>query len=755
MKLLLQILTILALVLTNAIKSRAQTDSAKTGITQTEIKGKVMSDDNEPLSAATIRIKFSGAGTSTDPSGRFSIITTKPAPWTLIVSCVGYQAQELSLATNQVDEDAKIIMQHEIKAMGEVVVVAAGTFEASDKAKGASLTPMDAMTVAGNGGDIANSLRSLPGTQQVGEKEGLFVRGGTSEEAKQFVDGTLLRNPNYNSVPGILQPARLNPFLFKGVLYSTGGYSALYGQAMSSALILETVDLPDVSSIGLAIFPMVVAVNFQELGKKGNSSYGASANFGNQQFYNKMINAKPDFFNGPQYLSGDANFRLRTSKTGMLKFYATYGYDRTGMRNPDPDSLQLLTSYDGGGSNIYSNLSYRELLANNWKIDAALSYNYHQRQVTNRLLDAEKNELSLTGFPFNLKNFESHNQSNFAQARLVLGKTFSNRRVLRFGAEYFFSDDKYKFEDTVNNVKDNLVAGFVESDVYLARHLAAKIGLRGEYSYLLRKAVIAPRLSIAYRFNNGGQLNIAYGRFYQKPEPYQLIDNANPDFSDAQHFILNYQKNKNNRWLRMEAYYKLYKRLATTYPYSGNTGDGYARGFEVFFRDKKTIRDLDYWISYTYLDTKRKYLDYPYAIRPGFSTPHTASIAIKRFYTDLSMNLNVSYSFATGRPYYFINNRSGGVAEIQDQGTTRTYSNMNISFAYLFSMFKKWKHKDFSGIGLGMNNVFGRNQVFGYNYGLTGANKIPISLPATRTFYFGIFMGFGTDTRDNIMDQNL
>ncbi|HMF71607.1 MAG TPA: hypothetical protein VK616_09040, partial [Flavitalea sp.] len=162
-----------------------------------------------------------------------------------------------------------------------------------------------------------------------------------------------------------------------------------------------------------------------------------------------------------------------------------------------------------------------------------------------------------------------------------------------------------------------------------------------------------------------------------------------------------------------------------------------------------------YWVSYTYLDTKIKYLDFPYAIRPAFSTPHTASIAVKRFFPALSMNFNVSYSFATGRPYYFVKNNGADNSYIADQGTAKTYSNMNVSFAYLFSMFKNWKHKDFTGIGLGMNNVFGRNQVFGYNYGLTGTNKLPVTLPATRTFYFGIFMGFGTDTRDDFINQNL
>ena len=745
MKLLLNIPIVVLLIAINSVPSLAQT----------MVKGKLLNDKKQPLPSASVRIKFSASGTTTDSAGNFAINTTKQPPLILMISSVGYTAQEIQLAADELKKEITITLQPEVKAMGEVVVVGAGSFEASDKAKGASLTPMDAMTVAGNGGDIANSLRSLPGTQQVGEKEGLFVRGGTNDEAKQFVDGALLKNPNYNSVPGIMQPARLNPFLFKGVLYSTGGYSALYGQAMSSALILETVDLPDESSINLAIFPMVASTGFQNVNKKKTASYGASANFGNQQFYNRMINARPEFFNGPQYLSGDANFRLRTSKTGMLKFYSTYGYDRTGMRNPDPDSVGLLNSYDGRGSNVYSNLSYREILGNQWRLDAVLAYTYNKQKISNRLLNKQKQELTLPEFPFNQKNQQLTNKSDFAQARAVVTKTYSSRQALRMGAEYFYSDDGFEYNDTANTVRDHLIAAFAESDIYLARSLAAKIGVRGEYSYRLKKANVAPRVSLAYRFAGGGQVNVAYGLFYQKPEPNYLIGNTDPDFSNAQHFIINYQKNAGNRWIRLEAYYKLYNNLTTTVPYLATGGDGYARGVELFFRDKKSIKDLDYWVSYTYLDTKRKYLDYPYAIRPAFSTPHTASIAVKRFFPALSMNFNVSYSFATGRPYYFVKNNGADNSHIADQGTTKTYSNMNISFAYLFSMFKNWKHKDFTGIGLGMNNVFGRNQVFGYNYGLTGTNKLPVTLPAARTFYFGIFMGFGTDTRDDFINQNL
>jgi hypothetical protein len=70
-------------------------------------------------------------------------------------------------------------------------------------------------------------------------------------------------------------------------------------------------------------------------------------------------------------------------------------------------------------------------------------------------------------------------------------------------------------------------------------------------------------------------------------------------------------------------------------------------------------------------------------------------------------------------------------------------------------MFKNWKHKDFSGIGFGINNVFGTKQIFGYNYSTNGLNKSPITLPATRSYYIGIFMSFGIDRRNDFIDEKL
>src|SRR6202035_4147214 len=130
---------------------------------QNTITGTVYNSKREALNAASILVKESNTGVTTDSSGNFTLNLSRKGRWTLETSSVGYITKELVVDIIDSTIHVDILLKDQSKMLGEVVVISAGSFEASDKAKGASLTPMDAVTVAGSGGDLANALRSLPG----------------------------------------------------------------------------------------------------------------------------------------------------------------------------------------------------------------------------------------------------------------------------------------------------------------------------------------------------------------------------------------------------------------------------------------------------------------------------------------------------------------------------------------------------------------------------------------------------------------
>ena len=186
-----------------------------------------------------------------------------------------------------------------------------------------------------------------------------------------------------------------------------------------------------------------------------------------------------------------------------------------------------------------------------------------------------------------------------------------------------------------------------------------------------------------------------------------------------------------------------------------NKGFGDAKGIELFWRDKKTFKNLDYWISYSYLDTKRDFTNFPFAIQPNFAAKHTASLVMKKFVTEWKTGFNMSYTYASGRPYYNIRYDQGqNKYKIADQGRTIPYNSLSFSMNYLPNLGKAGA-KQFTVIVFSVTNVLNSKQVFGYNYSYNGLIKEPIVPPAKQFFFLGCFLSFGVDRSEDVINSNL
>lgn len=227
----------------------------------------------------------------------------------------------------------------------------------------------------------------------------------------------------------------------------------------------------------------------------------------------------------------------------------------------------------------------------------------------------------------------------------------------------------------------------------------------------------------------------------------------------ATHYIAQFQRVVNQQSFRTEIFYKKYSNLVKTdfNNYQelaiNNNGFGDAKGIEFFWRDKKTIKNLDYWISYSYLDTKRDFLNFPFAITPNFAAKHTSSLVVKRFIQKWKMNLNGAYNYASGRPYYNIG-YDGSNYKFNDRGTIPDYNNVSFAINYLPFIGKK-NPKSYAVWVLQVSNIFNIKQTYGYQYSYDGYRKEAIT-PTSRMFVFiGAFISFGVDRSDEIINNAL
>jgi len=728
-------------------------------IAQVKITGSIKDTKGKPIPNVSITLKDTYDGTVSDSLGSFNFITSEKGPHTIEVSGVGYFGYSSPIDLKNETIALHIALKEKLDEL-KAVIVMAGSFEASDRKRAVTvLNSIDIATTAGSNADITAALKTLPGAQQVGNQEGLFVRGGTGEETKQFIDGTVLSNPYFTSVPDIASRGRFSPFLFKGTVFSTGGYSALYGQALSSAVILESIDLPEKSSATAAISPILLGAGFQQLSKNKKNSWGINYNYVNVLAYFKLIKQTPDYFDIPQFHSAEANFRIKTKTGGMVKYYTTFNYNHLGLRRPDIDSSILKNALGIVNHNWYNNLSWKENLNNGWKMNLGTSFSTNRDEINQQLQNANNQLEIIQGKPWSDKNFLVKNRQDLWQIKEVLEKRLGGLSAVRFGGEYWYSNNPGTFKNQNsfynNQLKDHYAAAFAESDVYLSNAMALKLGARYEYSSIISKAKIAPRLSLAYKTGANAQVSLAYGIFYQKPENSQLLYSTSLGYTRATHYIANYQKTANDRIFRVEGFYKKYNDLIKTYPSYSNSGTGFAKGVEMFLRDKKTIKNFDYWISYSFLDTKRDYLNYPGQLEPNFAAHHTASIVTKRFVTDWKAGFNVTYTYATGRPYYnFQLNSADSKYVIADQGRTKNYNNVGFSAEYLPNLGNQ-KSKTFIVLFASVTNILGSNQVYGYNYSYNGLIRQPVTSPAKRFYFVGLFLSWGIDRSQDAINNNL
>lgn len=749
-----------------------------TSFAQTTIKGKITDTKGEALIGVNIAVKNSYDGATSNATGEFSFETSEKDSVIITATYIGYVPQEKKVLLNAKNVIVNFSIKEKINDL-KAVVISAGSFEASDEKKGTVLKALDIVTTAGSNGDSYGALKTLPGAQQTNDREGLFVRGGTGAETQTFIDGTWVRNAFSASIPDLGARGRFSPFIFKGTVFSTGGYSALYGQALSSAVILETIDLPDRSSANLNLSSVGLGGSFQQLAKNKNSSYGIGYNYTNLTPYFWLIKQNVQYNTAPTVHQVDVNYRIKTSKTGIFKFYGYLNHTNIDIQRENVTSLdyenenkRYQDQFGIKNKNVYANFSYKEFFKKDWKINVGACISSNHDDIVLKILE---NGVVTNDSQFKYReDLGIKNGNVLASGKIVLEKSLNNLNTIRFGVEHIYNQEKtlVKYQPLVSiidiaptQLNENLSAVFAESDIYITNDIAGKIGVRGEYSSLLNKFNIAPRISAAYKLNRRGQISVAYGLFYQKPELTYLFQNTQLQYMRADHYIVNYQYQPKDRLFRLEAYYKNYTSLIkTSVPGAlngiANTGKGYARGVELFYRDKKSIKGIDFWISYSWLDTKRNYLNYLKQVQPDFAATHTANFVFKKFWVKQMFGINGTYTFSTGRPYINYNtsnpNDVNANADLFMRDKTIAYHNLSISANYI-----KTIHKAFTVFVISINNPFGFKQIYGYNYAAKDLNQngqlySKAIIPAARQFIFlGMFMSFGIDRTQEAIDNNL
>ncbi|WP_421806924.1 TonB-dependent receptor [Flagellimonas sp.] len=708
--------------------------SSGTLLAQHTISGRVTDTKNNPIEGANIYLEGTYDGASSDAQGKFTFETAEEGMQTLVVSMLSYEthyeAGDISFFT-----DMEVKLLESFNSL-DGVTLTAGTFEAGDNSKASVLKPLDIVTTAGAAGDFVAALQTLPGTTTVNEDGRLFVRGGTADETQVFIDGLRVFQPFNATANNTPTRGRFSPFLFKGISFSTGGYSAEYGQALSSVLLLNTADVPVQEQTDISIMSVGGGIGHTKIWNE-EQSLSLNVNYLNLAPYEELIPSTQGmrWISPYESISGETVFRSKGEKS-MFKLYTGFNHANLDIEQEDIN-FDDFVRFRLKNNNLYFNASYKYYFENDWSLTSGASIAW------------DTNDIGIMEDLVDTRETSSH-------LKLKARKNFSNRFDLSFGAEYFHTDYDETFEDASNNrfqngFVDGLWAAFAESDIFLSHQFAMKLGVRAEQTSLLDEFQLSPRASLAYKPWENGQFSLAYGDFYQRPLTEVVKFDAEVGMEKATHYILNYQYINNGKTFRAEAYYKDYDGLIqfnTEMPQFNsvytNAGGGFAKGIDVFWRDSKSIKNLDYWASYSYLDTERQYRNFPEQAAPNFAPKHNFSLVTKYWVNDLRSQIGFSYAYATGRPYDNPNT-AGFMGE-----RTRPFNNLSFNWAYLIDQQKI--------LYFSVNNVLGTNNISNYQYANTPNSdgvfdRRAITPPADSFFFVGFFWTISTDGKSNQLDN--
>nr|WP_295929633.1 carboxypeptidase-like regulatory domain-containing protein [uncultured Dyadobacter sp.] len=208
---------------------------------QISLTGKVTeSVTGEPLAGVSIRIQGKVAGTITDTKGAFTLATSSNPPFSIIISSVGFQSQEIAVTASVSNLDIKLAEQ---PILGREIVVSASKVEESVMKSPVAVEKLDIRgirdTPSTNFYDALANLKGIDMTTQGVLFKSVNMRGfGATGNPRtvQMIDGMDNQAPGLNfPLDNIIGMSELD---VESVEVLPGAASALYGPNAVNGLIL-------------------------------------------------------------------------------------------------------------------------------------------------------------------------------------------------------------------------------------------------------------------------------------------------------------------------------------------------------------------------------------------------------------------------------------------------------------------------------------------------------------------------------------
>ncbi len=653
------------------------------------ITGKVVDAANRSLQMAQVQIIELARGDVADSTGRFKIDRLAPGAYRVHASLIGYEPAEQTarVSSNAVTDIQFRLTEKAIEVSGVEVKAERLWEKGLTRASVVGTEEMQAeeiVTIPGALDDPTRAVQIFSGTTSGGDYHGLLaVRGGSPDQSQVITDGVVLPNP-YRfrlSLGGGL--SAINPNTIRDLHLHLGGYSAEYGNALST--ILE-IDSRSGSRDRLHLQGTVNATDMNALTEGPlPGGLGAFIFSARRTYYDLIVNKFAKTENATYPFFSEFSGAVTLEPTSFDRILLSIGRNREGA-----ELVNELASGTGLTEKVTSHtarVTWRRLFGERLQLNTRLAYykdvTDYRATETDTLLTYDPNSPADTlKYEVNEREFETMDSrevnlvlsetiryktgaeswltGGFSITKIPADMTFSSRgRSFRMAR--IESPRRVEFDET-----SRYSAAFLELSTKASEKLEMRLGARYDHSTLIHNGAVSPRMSMWYQLDEQTSIEGAWGVFYQYPNPLsvytrsipvdlsQNLDKLSPEKSTHTLFTLRRQFGGNYH-TRLQTYYKDIDHIILPIDeYSflpSNRGRGRAYGFELIVEKKDLGQDfITGLITYSYGNAKYRELDTDEWFRFKYDRRHSLN-ALAQVRLGRGWHFNSLAQFSSGLPF--------------------------------------------------------------------------------------------------------
>ena len=596
-----------------------------TAVAQISVSGKVTDEKEAPIEFATIRVVGTAIGTNSNLKGEFSLSVAQCDTLLVEVSCIGYASikRQYVKPKGKITLNAKLYPKSQELREVQVVEIKRQTNQMQTiDAKALRLTP-DA-----SGGSVEAVLSTMAGVSSKNEMSSQYmVRGGSYDENSVYINGIEIYRPQLISSGQQEGLSIINPDMVGSVNFSTGGFSAEYGDKMSSVLDIAYRE-PEAFEGAVSLSLQGGSLSIGQSNKRFSQLHGFRYKRNSSLLGSLETKGEYD----PQYFDYQTNLNYKIGEKWKASFlgnisinnYRFTPQNRITSFGTSTNAKQFTVYFDGHEKDKFEtyfgalSLNYRysknsdmSLLASGYLTNELVSYDIHGEYWLDeagtsgeggvggelgvgKYHEHARNRLKMSVFSLGMKG-----NMAFGRNKLSYGMSLNRETIYERASEWEQRDSAgYSLPHTGSGVQmvynltskqdfcSNRISAFAQ-DVFRitndAGYWTVNGGVRLSYWDFNSEFLISPRVSVGFipKSNERFALRMAAGMYYQSPyykeyrmEKLDEYGNAyialNKDIKSQRsiHFIAggDYTFRSNNRPFKFTAE-MYYKNLSNVIPY--------------------------------------------------------------------------------------------------------------------------------------------------------------------------------------------